>query len=99
MKENSFETAFTAAGGWFFLTQYEVIRGWSRDKHELIDLLFNAGFDSDKQVTETRVNAVLRIIKNNNGKNALEKIRNSTKINREHPDAKQLAEFLLIKYY
>lgn len=65
----------------------------------MIDLLFNTGFDSDKQATKTRVNAVLRIIKGNNGKNALGRIRDSTKISKEHPDAKQLAEFLLNKYH
>ena len=32
MTEKQFETAFTAAGAWFFLTEYELIKNWKAQK-------------------------------------------------------------------
>ena len=40
MTEKQFETAFTAAGAWFFLTEYELIKNWKGQKDTLIDLIF-----------------------------------------------------------
>ena len=43
MTEKQFETAFTAAGAWFFLTEYELIKNWKGQKDTLIDLIFKNG--------------------------------------------------------
>lgn len=99
MTEKQFETAFTAAGAWFFLTEYELIKNWKGQKDTLIDLIFKTGIDSERKGTVTRVNAIKRIIESNMAKLALEKIRNSSKIIENHSDAKELVELLLKKYH
>lgn len=48
MTEKQFETAFTAAGAWFFLTEYELIKNWKGQKDTLIDLIFKTGIDSER---------------------------------------------------
>lgn len=99
MTEKQFDIAYTATGAWFFLTEYELIRNWRDDKYSLVDFIFKTGSDTEKSGTVTRVNAVLRIIENNMDKNVLEKIKESPKISKEHPDARKLAELLLKKYH
>lgn len=99
MTKKQFETAFTAAGAWFFLTEYELIKNWTDDKDKLIGLVSKTGMNSERQGTVTRINAVKRIINNSMDKFALEKIRDSSKIEATHFDSKELAELLLKKYF
>ncbi len=97
--DKQFDDAFTAAGGWFFLTQFELIKSWYGDKSELIDLIYSKGFDSKRTGSNTRVSSVLRIIEADRVKDALIKIRESKTINRAHPEAEYLAGELLTKYF
>lgn len=97
--DKQFEDSFTAAGGWFILTQFETIYNWNGSKAELIDELFQKGFDAKRTGTTTRVSSTIRIIESNRGKEALIKIRDSKLINRKHPEAENIASMLLEKYY
>ena len=97
--DKQFEDAFTAAGGWFFLTQFELIKTWAGSKAELVDLVYSKGFDSKRTGSNTRVSSSLRIIDAGRGKEALIKIRGSKSINREHPEAERIASKLLLEYF
>lgn len=97
--DKQFEDSFTAAGGWFFLTQYEIILNWGGTKSSLVDEIYKKGFDSKTTGTNTRVSSVLRIINSKRDKEALLKIRDSKAINRLHPEAFQIATDLLDKYH
>jgi len=96
--DKQFDDAFTAAGGWFFLTQFETIKGWTGERSELVDLIYSKGFDAKRTGSNTRVSSALRIIDAGRSKEALIKVRDSKTINREHPDAAYLAKELLKKY-
>lgn len=95
MTDKQFDDAFTAAGGWFILTQYDKIADWKGEKSVLVDELFSEGFDSKRTGTNTRVSSTLRLISNGRGKEALEKIMNSDRINNKHPDAKRIAKEII----
>ncbi|MBR5596324.1 MAG: hypothetical protein IKW30_02835 [Lachnospiraceae bacterium] len=97
--DKQFEDAFTAAGGWFLLTQFEKIHNWTGNKSELVDELFKEGFDAKRTGTNARVSSVIRIIEANRGKEALIKIRDSKVINKAHPDAQERANELIKVYY
>ena len=97
--DKQFEDAFTAAGGWFILTQFEIIHNWVGNKSDLVDELFKEGFDAKRTGTNTRVSSVIRIIESNRGKEALIKIRDSKMINKAHPDAEEKAMKLIQTYY
>lgn len=97
--DKQFDDAFTAAGGWFFLTQFELIKSWAGSKAELVDLIYSKGFDAKRTGSNTRVSSSLRIIDAGRGKEALIKIRDSKSINREHPKAEHMASELLSKYF
>lgn len=97
--DKQFDDAFTAAGGWFLLTQYETIKTWTGSKTELVDLIYSKGFDSRRTGSSTRVSSALNIINNERGKEALIKIRDSKSINREHPEAHDIAASLLKQYF
>lgn len=97
--DKQFEDAFTAAGGWFVLTQFEKIHNWVGNKSDLVDELFKEGFDAKRTGTNTRVSSVIRIIDGGRGKEALIKIRDSKAINRVHPGAENMANDLLNKFY
>lgn len=97
--DKQFDDAFTAAGGWFILTQFEVVYNWKDGKEELIDKMYTKGFDKSKSGTRTRVSSLLRIIENKRSKDALEKIKDSRTINRMHPEAYEMAKELLKKYF
>ncbi len=96
--DKQFEDAFTAAGGWFILTQFEIVYNWHGDKAGLIDKLFREGFDKKRTGTNTRVSNLIRIIENDRIEDALVKIRDSRKINRIHPEAERIAKELLKNY-
>ena len=97
--DKQFEDAFTAAGGWFILTQFEKIYSWTGTKAELVDELFKEGFDTKRTGTTTRVSSVIRIIEANRAKEALIKIRDSKVINKVHPEAENMAIKLINRYY
>ena len=95
MTDKQFNDAFTAAGGWFILTQYQFIANSNLDKETLLKKLFEKGFDAEISGTRTRLNSTLRIIREGRSREALEKIRDSKRINAVHPEASQMAEEIL----
>lgn len=95
MTDKQFNDAFTAAGGWFILTQYQFIANSNLAKKNLLQKLFETGFDTDIKGTRTRLSSVLRIIREGRSREALEKIRDSRMINAKHPEAKAMAEKIL----
>ena len=97
--DKQFEDAFTATGGWFFLTQFELIKAWAGNKSELVDMIYSKGFDAKRTGSNTRVSSSIRIIDAGRGKEALVKIRDSKLINRQHPETEQMASALLSKYF
>ena len=99
ISDKQFEDSFTAAGGWFILTQFETVFHWSGSTPELIDLIFEQGFDKNRKRTSDRIANLRRIIRSDRGQEALLKIRDSSNINRVHPDAADRARDLLKKYY
>ena len=62
--DKQFEDAFTAAGGWFIVTQFETVYNWTGTKADLVDNIFEEGFDKARTGTNTRVSSLLRIIEN-----------------------------------
>ncbi len=96
MNEKQFDDAFTAAGGWFLLTQYEEIASWTGPVSKLIEAMYQKGFDCKMSGTRTRVSSIFRIIENNRAIDALTKIRDSKRINQMHPEAKALADGILL---
>lgn len=43
--DKQFEDAFTTAGSWFILTQYEEIANWVGSKATLVDYMYTKNFD------------------------------------------------------
>lgn len=99
INDKQFNDAFTAAGGWFILTQFEEVFNWKGNKSELVDKIFTKGFDKKRTGTNTRVSSLIRLIENNRGKEALEKIRDSKAINHIHPEAESMANYLIGIYF
>lgn len=99
LTQKQFIDAFTAAGGWFFLKNFETVINWKGTKKQLVNELYSLGFDSKITGTSTRVSSMIRIIDNNMGKEALLKIQESKIINKQHPEAFNLAEDLIAMYY
>jgi len=95
MTDKQFKDAFTAAGGWFFLTQYRLIDSLKDNRKELLDKLFEKGFDAELSGTRVRMSSAIRIIEEGRAKEALEKIRDSKMIGSKHPEAHDLAEEIL----
>lgn len=90
--DKQFEDAFTAAGGWFILSQFKKIHNWTGSKSDLVDELFKEGFDAKRTGTNTRVSSVIRIIDSNRGKEALIKIRDSKMINKSSSRCRRKGE-------
>ena len=60
--DKQFDVAYTAAGWWFFLTQFHLIKSWVGSKAELIDLTYcKGGFDSEMTGNNTRVSRSLNM--------------------------------------
>ena len=97
MTDKQFNDAFTAAGGWFILTQYEAIAEWTGEKADLVDYIFTLGFDAKRTGSSTRVSSVLRLINENRIEEAIIKARDSRIINKQHPEAALLADEILKK--
>lgn len=102
LTNDEFTTAYTAAGGWFILNAFEQVYDWNKNqnfsKDTLIDNIFNLGFDSKRDGSTTRINSLLRLINGDAITEALEKSRDSSRINNEHPNAAALADALIKKY-
>lgn len=98
-----FTTYYTTAGGWFIITAFEQVYDWTKNptfsKNTLIDNIFDLGFDSKRSGSVARVNALIKLIEGDAGKEALEKSRDSSRINSAHPNASSLADGLINKYY
>ena len=99
MTDKQFNDAFTAAGGWFILTQYETIANWKGSTADLVDHIYSMGFDAKRTGSNTRVSSVLRLIAENRIQDAIIKVRDSKRINSQHPDAYQLANKILNQYF
>ena len=95
MTDKQFDDAFTAAGGRFILTQYETIANWYGNRADLIDYIYTLGFDTKRTGSNTRVSSVLRLIDENRIKDAIIKVRDSKRINKQHPEAFGLANDIL----
>ena len=95
MTDKQFNDAFTATGGWFIVTQYQFIANSNLKQNELLQKLFEKGFDTEISGTRTRLCSVLLIIREGRSREALEKIRDSRRINANHPEAKAMAEEIL----
>ena len=95
MTDKQFNDAFTGAGGWFFLAQYQFIANAQLNRNDLLRELFAKGFDSDISGTNVRLSSVQSIIRKGRVKDALIKIRDSKRINAMHPEAKEMAEEIL----
>ena len=99
MTDKQFDDAFTAAGGWFLLTQYEEIANWVGRKSDLVEYMYSKNFDKNRTGTNTRVSSVIRIIENGRGHEALLKIRDSRTINRQHSEAYSLSSEMLSRLF
>ena len=99
MTDKQFNDAFTAAGGWFILSQYETIANWNGSTADLVDHIYSMGFDAKRAGSNTRVSSVLRLISENRIHDAIIKVRNSKRINSQHPDAYQLANKILNQHF
>lgn len=89
--DKQFEDAFTAAGGWFIATYFELVEDWKGSKKDLIDRIYQDGTDSKRTGTSTRVSSLMRIINNQRGYEALKKIMESPKIAMKNPEAVKIA--------
>ena len=87
MTDKQFDDAFTAAGGWFIVTQYETIADWNGTRADLVDYIYTLGFDAKRTGSNTRVSSVLRLIDENKIEDAIIKVRDSRRINAQHPEA------------
>ena len=99
MTDKQFNDTFTAAGGWFILTQYEKIINWNGKNTDLVDQVFSLGFDKERVRTSSRVSCVRRLIREKRIEEAIIKIRDSKTINTQHPEAFHLASDILRRYF
>lgn len=101
MTDKQFDDAFTTAGGWFLLNSVEEIIELNNNytSTQIAKIMFGKGFDSDISGTRNRVSSILRLIKEGRIREAIEKVRDSTRINNEHPQARSLATKLLEKIF
>ena len=95
MTDKQFNDAFTAAGGWFTVTQYETIADWNGNRTDLVDHIYTLGFDAKRTGSNTRVSSVFRLIAENRIEDAIIKVRDSSRINAQHPEAFELANDIL----
>lgn len=94
MTDEQFNDSFTSVGGWFLLTNVEEIIALNNNNYttaQIAEIMFEKGFDSSILGTQTRVSSILRLIRGNRIIEAIEKVRDSARINSKHPQAKNLA--------
>lgn len=94
LTDEQFNDSFTSAGGWFLLTNVEEIIALNNKDYttaQISEIMFEKGFDSSILGTQTRVSSILRLIRGNRIIEAIEKVRDSARINSKHLQAKSLA--------
>lgn len=91
ISDKQFDDAFTAAGGWFVAMYYELVADWKGSKDDLIDRIYQDGTDAKRTGTSTRVSSLMRIIDNQRGHEALEKVKESSRIAKQNPEAVKTA--------
>ncbi|XKH50496.1 hypothetical protein LG275_12980 [Chryseomicrobium palamuruense] len=95
MKNNGLKRNIESAGVWFvaeysgeIYSQFERISNSREYKKEFIkEVYFKQGRDKDYGGTATRINAVMRIIKNGDLMEALEYVVSSERMQKENPKA------------
>ena len=88
-----------SVGLWFFVCEYETIRNWRGSSEELLDRLFEEGFDSKPTGTSTRISCTKALIESGMDEQALLYARDSKRLAKEHPEASEMALGLLAKYF
>ncbi|MGX2984454.1 hypothetical protein ACWIWK_03125 [Helicobacter sp. 23-1048] len=85
---------FTSVGGQFLLTNVEEIIALHNKNYttaQIAEIMFKKGYDSNISDTQMRISSILCLIRENRIIEAIEKVRDSARINNEHPQARSLA--------
>ena len=103
MTDAQFKRSFAQAGGWFILCALEELiaykklyyheKGSRREMEEKIAQKYGR----ELSTMAYRIKHARKIIKHKRHKEAVEKARDSTKLNRIYPQAREVAERLLLK--
>lgn len=88
-----------SAGLWFFVREYETIRDWKGSSKDLLDRLFKEGFDSRPTGTSTRISCTKALIDSGMDEQALLYVKDSKRLAIDHPEAAEMAIYLLSKYF
>lgn len=99
ISDKQFDDAFTAAGGWFVAMYYELVADWKGSKDDLIDRIYQDGTDAKLTGTSTRVSSLMRIIDNQRGYEALEKVKESSRIAKQNPEAVKTAKRIIAERF
>lgn len=99
ISDKQFDDAFTAAGGWFVAMYYELVADWKGSKDDLIDRIYQDGTDAKRTGTSTRVLSLMRIIDNQRGHEALEKVKESSRIAKQNPEAVKTAKRIIAERF
>lgn len=103
MQDKVLKRDIETSGGWFVgeyaaivVDKYHELENDQDFKNEFIrDIFHNQGRDSDYRGTRVRINALLRIIRNNKIIEALEYVIDSERINKDDPKAVEMAKEIL----
>ena len=101
MDDKQFKNACKSAGTWFIANYFLLAKMWSGNRKKLVEIIYNNDkTDADIRWTRTRVNALFRIIENGREIEALQKVVNSAKTAKLHPESLIIAENILksLKY-
>ena len=98
-KSDNWLRQLRSIGLWFFVCEYETIRNWRGSSEELLDRLFEEGFDSKPTGTSTRISCTKALIESGMDEQALLYVRDSKRLAKEHPEASEMALGLLAKYF
>lgn len=99
ISDKQFDDAFTAAGGWFVAMYFELVADWKGSKDDLIDRIYQDGTDTKRTGTSTRVSSLMRIIDNQRGHEALEKVKESSRIAKQNPEAVKTATRIIAERF
>lgn len=105
MQDKVLKRDIESAGGWFvgeysnsIIEKYNDLESNKDYKNQFIkDVFNNQGRDSDYGGTRVRVNALLRIVRGNKVLEALNYIIASDRINKDDPNAIEMAKEVLMK--
>jgi len=62
MTIEEYKRMLKSCGKQFYIDNYDLLKGWTRDKSELIDRVFELGYDSNRNGSSVRVNTAIKII-------------------------------------